>query len=168
MWKSIIMTQLLAFVILFGAVSNNQSFQNGEGISNNVKLINIMNKNEDSLQLSAINAQFIRNFLNQDAKAHGEIIHKDFVCIESNGGIVDRATYLKNWATDFDNSGYKTFTYSDEHIRIFGDIALVRSKTIYTKLVESKTITGYTIYTDTYKKENGKWQCVQVQITPVK
>ena len=122
----------------------------------------------DVAALSILNAQFIKNFLAQNAKAHGEIIHQDFVCIESDGGIVSRDTYLKNWATDHDNSGYTSFSYTDEHIRIFGDMALVRAKTVFTKDVDGKTITGYTVYTDTYKKENGKWQCVHVQITPVK
>lgn len=118
--------------------------------------------------LSATNAQFINNFLNQDAVAHAKIIHPDFVCIESDGNIISRETYFKNWATDFENSGYSTFSYTDEYIRIFGEIALVRSKTIFTKEVDGKKITGYTIYTDTYIKESGQWSCIQVQITPVK
>lgn len=127
-----------------------------------------METTNDSLQLSAINAKFINNFLTQDVASHDAIIHRDFVCIQGDGSIISRETYLKNWATDFDNSGYASFTYADECIRIFGDIALVRSKTIFTKAVNGKTITGYTIYTDTYKKENGNWKCIQVQITPVK
>jgi ketosteroid isomerase-like protein len=118
--------------------------------------------------LSELNASFIKNFLSQEVKAHDKIIHEDFVCIESNGAIVSRDVYLKNWATDFANSGYTSFTYTDEFIRIFGNMALVRARTIYTKLVDGKAREGYTIYTDTYLKENGKWQCVQVQITPVK
>jgi ketosteroid isomerase-like protein len=124
--------------------------------------------NTDAAQLSALNAQFIKNFLTQDVKAHSEIIHNDFVCIESNGAIISREVYLKNWATDHDNSGYTSFTYTDELIRIFGNMALVRAKTVYTTNVDGKKAEGYTIYTDTYIKENGKWQCVQVQITPVK
>jgi Domain of unknown function (DUF4440) len=122
----------------------------------------------DKELLSELNARFIKNFLTQDVKAHEEIIYKDFVCIESGGDIVPRDVYLKNWATDFDNSGYTSFTYADEFIRIFGNMALVRARTIYTKLVGGKAEEGFTIYTDTYLKENGKWQCVQVQITPVK
>lgn len=89
-----------------------------------------MDTTNDSLQLSAINAKFINNFLTRDVASHDAIIHRDFVCIQGDGSIISRETYLKNWATDFDNSGYLTFTYTDEHIRIFADIALVRSKTI--------------------------------------
>jgi hypothetical protein len=122
----------------------------------------------DLEQLHELNAKFINNFLTQDVTSHSQIIYKDFVCIESSGDIVNRENYLKAWATDFDNSGYTSFKYSDELIRIFGNTALVRSKTTYTKEVNGKTITGYTIYTDTYIKENGRWWCVQAQITPVK
>lgn len=122
----------------------------------------------DSAVLGAINKIFIDNFLKQDVQSHKKIIHKDFVCIESNGNIVPRNVYLKNWATDFDKSGYTSFSYKDEYIRLFGNMALVRAKTVYTKLVNKKSITGYTIYTDTYLKEDGEWKCVQVQITPVK
>ena len=62
---------------------------------------------------------------------------------------------MKNWATDFENSGYKTFSYTDEFIRIFNNIALVRSKTVYTKEADGKIIEGNSIYTDTCVKENG-------------
>jgi ketosteroid isomerase-like protein len=127
-----------------------------------------MNKNNDSLMLSAVNARFIKNFITQDVNAHDKIIHKDFVCIESNGSIVSRETYLKNWATAYNKSGCISFTYRDECIRIFGDIALVRSKTTAVRKVDDKIVTGHTIYTDTYKKENGVWKCIQVQITPLR
>lgn len=137
-------------------------------IANTKKMENGTNPKTDKQTLSALNAQFIHNFLTQDVKAHSGIIHPDFVCIESNGAIVSREVYLKNWATDHDNSGYTSFTYTDEHIRIFGNTALVRARTIYTTTVNGKNVTGYTIYTDTYLKENGKWKCIQVQITPVK
>lgn len=124
-------------------------------------------KSDESL-LSELNARFIKNFLTQDTASHNKIIHRDFICIESSGAIVGREEYMKNWATDFDNSGYITFSYTDEVIRIFGNMALVRSKTVYTKSIDGKTIEGSTIYTDTYIKEGGKWLCVQAHITPLK
>jgi hypothetical protein len=122
----------------------------------------------DAEKLSELNKQFIRNFINHDVKSHNEIIHRNFVCIEGDGSIVDRETYMMNWATDFTNSGYTSFSYGDEQIRLFGNVALVRSKTTYTKIVHGKNITGHSVYTDTYIKENGRWWCVQAQITPVK
>lgn len=120
----------------------------------------------DRAALSKLNAQFIRNYINHDTVAHNEIIHKDFVCIENNGTIENRKEYMKNWVTDYPNAHFISFNYKDEVIRIFGDMALVRSKSYYTRVKNRKTMSGSSIYTDTYKKENGRWWCIQAQITP--
>lgn len=122
---------------------------------------------DDRRQLSALNAQFIRNFVTEDSASHNKILHKDFICIENAGVIVAREEYLKAWAHAYRDSRYTSFTYTDEVIRIFGNTALVRSKTTSVKKVDGKEIKGHTIYTDTYVKENGKWLCVQAHITPV-
>jgi ketosteroid isomerase-like protein len=122
----------------------------------------------DSAVLSALNKQFIDNFIRQDAAKHSELIDPDFVCIESNGAIVRREEYLKGWATAYGCSGYTTFSITDEQITIFGNTALVRSKTVYTKSVDGRQMPGNSIYTDTYVKRTDGWKCVQAQITPVK
>jgi hypothetical protein len=123
---------------------------------------------QDIAALRGLNAQFIQNFISQDTVSHNAIIHPDFVCIESSGAIVDRQTYIKDWATAFYQSGYVKFGITDEFIRVFGNMALVRSKTNYTRVREGVSSAGSTIYTDTYVKDNGKWLCVQAQITPIK
>lgn len=125
------------------------------------------NNTADKETLSKLNTQFIKNFITQDVKAHNEIIHKDFVCIENNGSVIGREEYLKNWATDYQNSGVDSFTHTDELIRIFGNTALVRSTSVYTKTKDGQRVKGYSVYTDTYIKENRRWYCVQAQMTPV-
>ena len=126
------------------------------------------NQAQDREILSQLNAQFIKNYVTQDVKAHSELIHQDFVCIENSGKIIGREEYLKNWATDYQNSGMDSFTYTDEHIRIFGHTALVRSKSVFTYQKNGHLVSGYSVYTDTYVKEDGKWRCVQAHMTPVK
>ena len=123
---------------------------------------------EDLAQLSKLNAQFIQNFIKQDTTGHNQIIHKDFVCIQGSGVVVGREEYMKGWATGYTDSKYIAFRQIDEFIRIFGNVALVRSRTPYTKEVNGEKIHGASIYTDTYVKEDGRWWCVQAQITPVK
>jgi len=120
----------------------------------------------DRAALSKLNAQFIKNYINHDTVAHNEIIHKDFVCIENDGTIENRKEYIKSWATDYPSAGFTSFGFKDEFIRFFGDVALVRSKSYYTRVKNGKSINGSSIYTDTYKKENGRWWCIQAQITP--
>ncbi len=121
----------------------------------------------DESTLSNLNAQFIKNFINGDVRAHEKIIHNDFVCIENSGAIVNRDDYMKAWEHDYEEGNFCSFSYTDEHIRIFDNVALVRSKSGYTKMEDGKLIDGNSIYTDTYLKENGEWKCVQVQITPL-
>jgi Domain of unknown function (DUF4440)/NIPSNAP len=122
----------------------------------------------DSAILSGLNHQFIENFIRQDTIKHSTIIDPDFVCIESDGSIVPRAAYMRDWTGAYYNSGYTSFSITDEMIRIFESTALVRSKTVYTKDINGKTVQGNSIYTDTYYKRDGKWKCVQAQITPVR
>ena len=124
--------------------------------------------NEDIAQLSALNAQFIQNFLHNDTVAHNKIIYKDFVCIVSNGTVISRDDYMKGWSHGYDPSFYKSFAMQHEFIRVVGATALVRAETPYTYIDNGKEITGTTIYTDTYIKLDGRWWCIQAQLTPKK
>ncbi len=120
---------------------------------------------EDLRQLHELNAQFIQNFLHNDTAAHNKIIYKDFVCILTNGAVIDREDYMKEWAHGYDPAIYRSFTMQHELIRVFGSTALVRAETPYTIVKDGKEISGTTIYTDTYIKVDGKWCCVQAQLT---
>jgi ketosteroid isomerase-like protein len=137
-------------------------------IAENAKtMIEKESRTQDSAELSALNRQFIENFIRQDAVRHDAIIHRDFVCIQNDGSIMGREEYMKEWPGAYTQSGYTDFSYTDETIRFFGDVALVRSKTVYTKKLGDKVLKGNSVYTDTYVKENQHWKCVQAQITPV-
>lgn len=122
----------------------------------------------DEGKLMELNVQFLQNFIAMDTLAHNEIIHNDFVCINGDGSLTNRKDYMKGWATAYKHNGYTSFSIKDENVRIFGDMALVRATTVYSKIVDGETIQGSSIYTDTYIKENGRWWCVEAHITPVK
>lgn len=137
-------------------------------ISKRLKLMETATENSDMAQLRALNAQFIKNFIANDTARHNRIIHKDFVYISSEGKIVNREDYMKRWAHGYNPEVDKSFEYKNEVIRIFGDMALVRSNTFFSWMEKGKLLHGKTVYTDTYIKENGKWLCVQAQITDLK
>jgi hypothetical protein len=119
----------------------------------------------DMVQLKALNAKFINNFVTNDSTELSKIIHKDFVCISSDGRYINRQDYLDWWAHGFD--GYTYWDYRDEDIKVFDNTALVHSKNKYIVIRDGKEITGMSMYTDVYVKENGEWKCVQAQITKV-
>jgi len=119
--------------------------------------------NDDMLKLKVLNAKFINNFVTNDTASHSKIIHPRFVCITSDGRYLNRGDYLAGWAHGFD--GFKYWDYRDENIQLFGNLALVHSRNKYILEREGKEITGMSMYTDVYIKENGEWKCVQAQIT---
>jgi hypothetical protein len=119
----------------------------------------------DLSMLRRLNATFIHNFVTNDTASHNKILHKDFVCISSNGQLINRKDYLDKWAHGFD--GFTYWDYRDESIQLFGNTALVRSKNKYIVKKEGTEVTGMSMYTDTYIKESGEWKCVQAQITRV-
>ncbi|MGZ5222443.1 MAG: nuclear transport factor 2 family protein [Chitinophagaceae bacterium] len=116
-------------------------------------------------ELKRLNAKFIPNFVTNDTVSHSQIIPMDFVCITSEGQSIDRKQYLENWAHGFD--GFKYWDYRNEDIKIFGNTALVHSQNKYIVVRDGKEITGMSMYTDTYIKENGQWKCVQAQLSKV-
>ena len=77
----------------------------------------------DLQQLKALNARFINNFVTNDTASHNKIIHRDFICISSDGRYISRRDYLDGWAHGFD--GYKYWDYRDERITVLGNTALV-------------------------------------------
>ena len=117
--------------------------------------------------LRALNALFIENFVRNDVKSHDAILHADFICVRSNGARMDRTTYLKRWATGFDPRVIVYWDVRDELITVVGDVALVRSTNKETVRQGGQEVTSMSTYTDTYVFEDGRWQCVQAQITPV-
>lgn len=122
----------------------------------------------DSLVLSGLNTLFIQNFINNDTVAHNKIVYKDFLCIASNGKIIERNDYMKGWAHGYDSSVFVSFVKLNESIRLFGDMALIRSETLATIKDKGNIIQKPGLYTDTYVRIDGRWWCVQAQLTSIK
>ncbi len=117
--------------------------------------------------LRSLNAQFIENFIRNDVRAHDALLHRDFIAIQSDGARVDRASYLKKWATGFDPEVIVYWDLRDELINVIGDVALVRATNKHVIRRDGRDIAGMTTYTDTYLYEAGAWKCIQAQSTPV-
>ena len=112
-------------------------------------------------ELRALNARFIHNFVTNDVPSHDAILHPAFINIWPTGQRLDRATYLKYWATAFDPKIIVYWGVRDELITIIGDVALVRATNKHTRRRDGQEVTGMTMYTDTYLFEGGAWKCIQ-------
>jgi hypothetical protein len=122
---------------------------------------------EDLRELSALNKRFIHNFVTNDVPSHDAILHKDFTSITPQSAHMDRAAYLRYWAAGFNPEVITYWDMRDERITVIGDTALVRATNKWTRVGESKPVTGMTCYTDTYVRTGEKWLCIQAQLTPV-
>ena len=118
-------------------------------------------------ELRALNARFIHNFITRDVASHDAMLHADFINIWPTGQRLDRASYLKYWATAFDPKIIVYWDVRDELITVIGNVALVRSTNKCTRRRDGSEVTGMTSYTDTYLLENGAWKCIQAQIQTV-
>ena len=129
---------------------------------------NAMTANAEDLQtLRALNKRFIHNFVTNDVPSHSAILHSEFRSITPSGAHVDRASYLRSWASGFDPSKIVYWDMRDERITLLGDVALVTATNKYIVNREGAETVGMTCYTDTYVRTNGKWLCALAQLTPV-
>jgi hypothetical protein len=124
------------------------------------------NTRNDVAELTRINKQFIRNYLNNDTVAHNKIIHPDkFLLIKSDGSLMNRREYMLEWSKGFNKESIPEFQMLEPIIRVFGDMAVITAKTRFKYKKGEQWIIGESRYSDTYIRENGEWRCVHVQLT---
>ena len=127
-----------------------------------------MKQNAIDLELlSALNKRFIHNFVTNDVVSHDALLHPDFRAIYTAGNHIDRASYLKQWATGFDPTVITYWDMRDQRINAFGDVALVGATNRWIRVVDGVESVGMTCYTDTYVRAGASWLCVLAQLTPV-
>lgn len=122
---------------------------------------------ETLAQLRQLNARFIHNYVTNDVASHDALLHPRFTYISGSGQRVDRATYLKNWATGFSAETIPYWDTRDERIVMHGAVALVSAINKFVERSGGEAQTGMAAYTDTYVCDDGQWRCIQAQITMV-
>jgi hypothetical protein len=117
--------------------------------------------------LSALNKRFIHNFVTNDVASHDAILHPEFRAIYSAGNHIDRASYLRQWASGFDPAVIPYWDMRDQRINIVGDVALVSATNKWIRVRDGVESAGMTCYTDTYVRAGTSWLCVLAQLTAV-
>ncbi len=109
--------------------------------------------------LTRLNQQYIDAFMQADVPWYQAALADDFVCIESDGSILDKAAFLRNASRRPDVATYRL---EDVRIRMFGQVALVHATGRFTRRDGSS---GTSRYTDVYALRNGAWKAVSAQVT---
>ena len=109
--------------------------------------------------LRRLNDQYIRASLAGDVAWYNARLADDFVCIESDGSVLDKDAFLRQTAGGSDLADYRL---DEVDVRCYGDVALVRATGFWT---EKSGMWGTSRYTDVYVRTEGDWKVVSAQIT---
>jgi len=113
----------------------------------------------DEATLQDLNAGYVRAFLECDVAWYEKHLADDFVCIESDGSLVDKPQFLRATAEPHD---VVSFDLQEVRIRFFDDVALIHARGLFT---HEDGRTGTSRYTDVYAKLGDEWKAVSAQIT---
>ena len=105
--------------------------------------------------------------INRDASALQRFYADEYVFIDEDGVVTDRAKELKNLTTgDFRLDAFK---FDDMKVRLYGNVAVVTGRnTIQGVWVgTNRDVSGPYRFTDIFVKRDGRWVCVSSQSSRV-
>jgi ketosteroid isomerase-like protein len=115
----------------------------------------------DRAILERLNQEYVDAFMNADVDWYREHLAEDFVCIESDGSVLNKQEFLANTVKGPDVADYKL-----EHVdvRVYENAALVQATGLWTRDDGSM---GMSRYIDVYVKQKEQWKTVSAQINRV-
>lgn len=113
----------------------------------------------DQRELERLNTEYIDAFMNSDVAWYRDHLADDFVCIDSDGAVLDKSHFLRQAAQRPDVTDYQL---QDVHVRTYGEIALIRATG---RFVRTDGTRGLSRYVDVYARHDGEWKTISAQIT---
>jgi uncharacterized protein (TIGR02246 family) len=118
---------------------------------------------DDMAQLTALNENYVRAFRDADVAWYDAHLAPDYLVINSDGSLNDRAKALENFAKPTFATHFKSYPVSEVRIRRFHDIALIHAENAY-EMKDGKK--GVSRYTDIWHRQpDGRWLCVAAHLT---
>jgi ketosteroid isomerase-like protein len=109
--------------------------------------------------LEQLNRDYVAAVQNGDVGRFDAILADEFYCSNPDGSLVDRAAFLRQTARPVTITGLEP---RDVMIRLFGDVAIIHARTVYT-LADGDAKSGR--YTDVWVRRNGAWLAVSAHVT---
>ena len=111
--------------------------------------------------LARLNQEYVDAFLGSNVAWYREHLADDFVCIVSDGSVLDREAFLRDAAK---GPGVKSYELEEVRIRTYGPTAVVQARGAY---IRPDGTAGTSRYTDVWVLQEGKWKTVSAQITRI-
>ena len=112
-----------------------------------------------TVELQRLNERYVQASLAGDVEWFRERLAEDFVCIESDGSVLDKTAFLRMTARGSDLAEYRL---DEVDIRCYGEVALVRATGLWTARDGTP---GVSRYVDVYVRSGGDWKAVSAQVT---
>jgi len=109
--------------------------------------------------LRDLNDGYIRSVRESDVAWFERHLAADFMNSGADGTLVERAGFLKQIARPI---AVRDFRCDDVRIRMFGEVAVIHGRTLYTK-PDGAAAAGR--YTDVWALRGGEWLCVCADVT---
>jgi ketosteroid isomerase-like protein len=114
-------------------------------------------------EVLGLEKEFSEAIVKNDAGAVGRILADDWIIIDPDGSMIDRARFL-----DVIKSGaltHEMMESDDTRVRIYGNTAIVTALTTTKGKFSRQSFTTQERATDVLVKLNGRWQCVLSHLT---
>jgi len=114
-------------------------------------------------ELLKIENEFAEAIVRNDLEGIGRLVADDWIIIEPDGGIVDRARFF-----DVIKSGaltHEMMESEDLRVRVYGDSAVVTAITRTKGKFMRHEFSTQERATDVFVKRDGRWQCVLTHLT---
>jgi hypothetical protein len=109
--------------------------------------------------LQQLNRDYVHAVERSDVHWFEENLGEDFLNVNADGTLVDRAGFLAQVAKPLAISNLEP---RDVRIRILGPFAIINARTAYTK---PDGQAGSRRYTDVWTIRDGRWLCISAQLT---
>jgi hypothetical protein len=109
--------------------------------------------------LQQLNREYVRAVEMSDVRWFEENLGEDFLNVNADGTLVDRAGFLAQIARPLSISNLEP---CDVGVRAMGDFAIINARTAYT---HPDGRAGSRRYTDVWARRRGRWLCVSAQLT---
>ena len=114
-------------------------------------------------ELLKIENEFAEAIVRNDLEGIGRLVADDWIIIEPDGGIVDRARFfevIKSGALT-----HEMMESEDLRVRVYGDSAVVTAITRTKGKFMRQEFSTQERATDVFVKRDGRWQCVLAHLT---
>jgi len=114
-------------------------------------------------EILELEREFSQAIATNDADAVGRFLANDWIVIDPDGGIIDRARFLgviKSGALT-----HEMMESADTRVRIYGDTAIVTTLTTTKGKFSGQVFSTLERATDVFVKQDGRWRCVLSHLT---